>query len=503
MRQAALFAMLIGLICTTGVIYPAVSQTRNLGEDARESLIQMRLRTNPDVFRLDKIPLLQNTRPIRVLVREGAFADFLAKRMLPSFTRRTGVEVTLETASDEELFKKQTRALAAANSTYDIISVDTGWVKEWSASGYTVPLQDLAAEFEPEGVEAFADFLSPYYDSLKEMLTYRGKLHALPYANYTMGLHYRRDLFRHPDEKANFLAEYGYALRPPRTLPELLDIARFFTRPPGEVLAGRVLEESFYGVILMAGATGNIKDELSALIWGLGGRWLRPVRHMRGNVQGYRVEVDDRIAANAFGAYLQLMTHAPLSAMEADWRIAADMFSNGRAAMWPFAYNDLWPVSATVENKVGGAKIDIAGVPMGRPYTGARALAVSYDSLNPEAAYWLVKHIVSYEGQLAYAFSGGNVCRRDVVLDPFFNMARRRHINGALAQNHDDMVRWGPQVRTVGSFTSTAIGHMNREMKPLIHDLTLGAVSQQEGLREMAETIHRLQNQFGEAPTLE
>ena len=222
------------------------------------------------------------------------------------------------------MFRLQTQVLAGANSAYDVISVDTEWAREWSAAGYTVPLQDLAAEFEPDGVEAFAEFLSPYYDALKEMLTYRGKLHALPYANYTMGLHYRRDLFHHPDEKATFLARYGYALRPPRTLPELLDIAKFFTRLPGEMLAGRVLEESFYGVTLMAGETGNIKGELSALIWGLGGRWLRPVRHMQGNVQGYRIEVDDRIASNAFDAYLQLMAHAPLSAVDADWQMAAE-----------------------------------------------------------------------------------------------------------------------------------------------------------------------------------
>ena len=503
MRQAAFLAMLTGLILTAGMISPALSQTPPLKREAGEVLVQMRLRSNPDAFRLEKIPPLQNTRPIRILIREGAFADFLTARMLPRFTRRTGINVSLETASDEELFHRQTQALAEANSVYDIISVDTEWAREWSNSGYTVPLQDLATEFEPDGIEAFVDFLSPYYDALKEMLTYRGKLHALPYENYTMGLHYRHDLFSHPDEKADFLAQYGYALRPPRTLPELLDIAKFFTRPPGEMLAGRVLQERFYGVSLMAGETSNIKDELSALIWGLGGRWLRPVRHMHGNVQGYRVEVDDRIASSAFSAYLQLMAYAPLSAIDADWRIAAETFSNGRAAMWPFAYNDLWPISATVVNKVAGAEIGIAGVPMGRPYTGARALAVSYDSLNPEAAYWLIRYIGSYEGQLAYAFSGGNVCRRDVALDPFFNMTQRRPFSGALTQNHDDMVRWGPQVRTVGSFTSTAVGHINREMNPLIHDLILGELSQQEGLREMAETIYRLQNQFGEAPTLE
>lgn len=503
MRQAAFLAIFIGLIFTEAMIAPALSQTGMAEDGAREALIQMRLRSNPDLFQLKEIPPFRNTRPVRILVREGAFAQFLTQHLLPDFTRQTGVDVTLESASDEELFQRQTQALTGAHAAYDILSVDSKWAKEWAISGYTIPLQDLAAEFEPDGVEAFADFLSPYYDALKEILTYQGKLQALPYANYTMGLHYRRDLFNHPDEKADFLAQYGYALRPPRNLPELLDIAQFFTRPPGERLAGRILEDRFYGVTLMAGETGNSQDELSALIWGLGGRWLRPVRHMHGNVQGYRIEVDDRIASNAFSAYLQLMAYAPLSAIDADWQMAADTFSNGRAALWPFAYNDLWPVSAMVENKVAGAKIGIAGVPMGRPYTGARALAVSYDGLNPEAAYWLIKYIGSYEGQLAYAFYGGNVCRRDVALDPFFNMAQRRPINGALAQNHDDMVRWGPQVRTIGRFTSTAIGHLNREISPLIHDLILGALSQQEGLREMAETIYRLQNQFGAAPTLE
>ena len=74
MRQAAFLGMLTGLILTAGMISPALSQTQPLKREAGEALVQMRLRSNPDAFRLEKIPPLQNTRPIRILIREGAFA---------------------------------------------------------------------------------------------------------------------------------------------------------------------------------------------------------------------------------------------------------------------------------------------------------------------------------------------------------------------------------------------------------------------------------------------
>jgi len=69
-------------------------------------------------------------------------------------------------------------------------------------------------------------------------------------------LGYRSDLLNDAGEKQAFQAKYGYALAVPETYKQLMDIAQFFTRKKGEMLAGKALDQDFYGVI-MANKSGG------------------------------------------------------------------------------------------------------------------------------------------------------------------------------------------------------------------------------------------------------
>ncbi|NLJ04841.1 MAG: extracellular solute-binding protein, partial [Exilispira sp.] len=62
-----------------------------------------------------------------------------------------------------------------------------------------------------------------------------------------VAMHYRKDLFDHPEEKENFLTKYGYELKVPETYDQFRDVAEFFTRKAGEKLAGKTLTADFYG----------------------------------------------------------------------------------------------------------------------------------------------------------------------------------------------------------------------------------------------------------------
>jgi multiple sugar transport system substrate-binding protein len=62
-----------------------------------------------------------------------------------------------------------------------------------------------------------------------------GKYYAYPTEGDAVGWAYRKDLFEDPDEMAAFKAEYGYDLAPPETWDQLMDIAKFFTRPDDPV----------------------------------------------------------------------------------------------------------------------------------------------------------------------------------------------------------------------------------------------------------------------------
>src|SRR5581483_8305135 len=65
----------------------------------------------------------------------------------------------------------------------------------------------------------------------KVLLRVRRQIYADPCEADAVGFAYRKDLFEDPKEKADFKAKYKYDLAPPKTWPQLRDIAEFFTRP--------------------------------------------------------------------------------------------------------------------------------------------------------------------------------------------------------------------------------------------------------------------------------
>jgi len=81
---------------------------------------------------------------------------------------------------------------------------------------------------------------------------YAGKLYTLPYDGDVLSLYFRKDIFNDETEKSNFKKAYNKELAPPETWDEMLDIAKFFTRKSGETLAGKKLDEDFYGFAFLA-----------------------------------------------------------------------------------------------------------------------------------------------------------------------------------------------------------------------------------------------------------
>lgn len=453
-------------------------------------------------FTLSDIPTVKNQRPITLVAERGFWTEHLRNEMLPKFTAHTGVPVNIVDMSLGEMYEGQLDSLRDGLGHFDLISIEAGWAKEWAANGYTVPLLDIAKEYDPEGEAAMVRFLEPYYPSLLNILSYRGEYHSIPYNNYVMGNHFRADLFEDTGEQAAFMQRYGYALSPPETLTQLVDIAQFFTRSKGEPLAGKKLAAPFYGVALMSGLKPHINDEFSAMLWGLGGTWFTPTYSSTGELVSYQVQADSDIAKKVANIYMALLQYAPPADKQWAYMESANALAHGEVAMWPFAYNNLWPVSAALENNIPGAKIGVSEVPLQHPYAGAYAVSVAYDSRNPEAAYWLLKYIGSYEGQKAYALGGGNPCRQDVVLDPVFAAENKRLLSGAFTVSHQANMRWSTKVLQHGHFTSTAMGKIYPELMNTTYAIAHKQTSVEQGLNRLAQTIKKLQIRYGEVTAI-
>lgn len=454
-------------------------------------------------FHLNDIPLITNKLPITLVAEKGFWTEHLKNVLLPQFTKKTGIDVSVVAMTLDEMYERQTKALQNGQGKYDLLTIEAGWAKEWASNGYTIPLFDLAKEYDVIGEAGMTRFLSAYYTSLLQILGYKGQYHSIPYNNYVMGNHYRQDLFESSVEQAAFIKKYGYSLTPPKTLQELMDIAEFFTRDAGELLAGKKLETAFYGVTLMSGNRPHINDEFSSMLWGLGGSWLRPIRDDKNTLLHFKVEADSELALQVAEYYLKLLHYAVPANEQSAFMESSKALATGKAAMWPFAYNNLWSISAKLEENIPNAKIGIAQVPLGKPYNGAYAIAVSYDSKNSEAAYWLLKYIGSYEGQMAYALGGGNPCRKDVATDKQFQRQENYRLSGAFSQSHNANLSWSNHVLDIGHFTSSAMGKIYPELMHTSYQIRSKSKKPKAALAALKKKILDLQNRYGETAAIE
>ena len=453
-------------------------------------------------FSLEQIPALENKAPLTLVAEKGFWTDYLNDKMLPEFTARTGVAVKVVSTPLDTMFALQTDALKAGNGQYDVLSMEAGWAKEWAASGFTVPLLELAKLYDPAGEIAMQNYLEPYYPSLLDILSYHGEIHGIPYNNYVMANHFREDLFTHPIEQAQFAKQFGYPLAPPSSFKALKDTAQFFTRKTGELLAGTPLAQPFYGVALMSGNRPHINDEFSSILWSLQGAWMRPIKDETGQINHFNIDMVNRKAIEAANIYQGLMPFAIPANDQFAFNEAANALATGRVAMWPFAYNNLWAESFKVEHNIPGARLGVAQVPGGHPYNGAYAFAVSYDSKNPQAAYWLLKYLGTFEAQRAYALGGGNPCRMDVVQAPEFQTEKMRAIAGAFNASHQANVAWQDKTQTLGHFASSAMGQIYPELTQACYDVTVQPQNTQDRLMILSQKILLLQNTYGEYPAM-
>lgn len=144
----------------------------------------------------------------------------------------------------DEVREKTILDHVSGSSEWDLVYVDSPWVPEYAALGALKPVSEL---LEMEGADVETANIDDFIDVHLLRSTYKDTIYTLPHLGAYGTLAYRADLFENEEEKAAFLAEYGYELAPPKTYREFYDMSVFFTRKAGEKLAGKVLEHDFYG----------------------------------------------------------------------------------------------------------------------------------------------------------------------------------------------------------------------------------------------------------------
>jgi multiple sugar transport system substrate-binding protein len=153
-----------------------------------------------------------------------------------------GIEVKKTNVNMDDIPKKVLLDLSSGVKTWDLIFVNSPWTFSFASKKALAPIDEFVKTPEARTLLNRDDFVPA-----AKALEHQGKLYAMPYLSAPLMVGYRKDLFGDASERQAFKTKYGYELAAPKTYKELLDIAKFFTRKKGETLAGKPLEEDFYG----------------------------------------------------------------------------------------------------------------------------------------------------------------------------------------------------------------------------------------------------------------
>ena len=186
----------------------------------------------------------------------GATVRFITERnshqialqeKLGEIAKSWGITLDVRNVTTDEIESKVVIDYVGGADTWDLIY--TGGVQRMAQWAYGGIIKDIAPLIKSVG-DPKALAWDKFTDAARHAVTDGDKVWGLTCATSEQAYVYRRDIFEDATERAAFEKRYGYPLAMPATYARLQDVAAFFTRKRGEVLAGKPLDRDFYGTVL-------------------------------------------------------------------------------------------------------------------------------------------------------------------------------------------------------------------------------------------------------------
>ena len=201
---------------------------------------------------------------LRWALHPGAEADAVVEYFAPKYEEETGIKVIGEILPANQLRDQMSIEAIGDTDRWDMGYHSPGWFGTFAPH-----VLDLTPFIDKHGfdVSAYPDLV---INSHMTSSARAGEYIALPTTPAAPMLIHRADWFSHPDEQAAFEKEFGRALEVPKTFKELREVAGFFTREKGEMLAGKALERDLYGWTDALGAGVGITRSFIVVLYSAG-----------------------------------------------------------------------------------------------------------------------------------------------------------------------------------------------------------------------------------------
>ena len=355
------------------------------GEESREEETEELILPN-DGFYYHSVPSVGKENGIHFLMIQNLTSKAIG-RLLPSFTRETGIKVNMIEVSYDEHYKMSQACVQ--NSPYDLIRLDMAWMAELGDRIF-MPLDEESAEVKSLKRQIFPT-LSENYSMID------GRRYAFPLDACVQMLFYRKDLFEDELIKREFFEKYKRRLEIPRTFKEYNEVAKFFTRKENPDSRTRYGAVASYGRTFVAACDFLPRlRELDARIFDETGRVQILIPEMKEAVSNY-VETCKYTSG---GAYQW-------------WKESVHQFSEGSTAMNIVFSNYAAEMIHNPESKVVG-RIAYGPVPGGQPLSGGGSVGISKFSRKYEECMAFLKWLYRKEVAETITYLGGYICNRRI-----------------------------------------------------------------------------------------
>ena len=279
------------------------------------------------------------------------------------------------------VYEKLKTEFVGGTGAYDVVIFYPAYLGEFAEFGYIQPLDGLFSIHNPK-----MDDVVPAYRDLYDM--YNGKTYALPYDGDILNLYYMQHIFSDAGEKAAFKAKFGQELAVPKTWDDLAKVAQFFTRKKGEKLAGKTLDQDFYGFAFL-GARGFAYAWWGNIFGSLGGAYFD---------KNMKPQINAAAGVEALNIQKKLKEFCPPDVMNYGYTELMNAYLQGRVATM-IQWSDVWkkandPKLSKIVHDAGISQMPGVRQPDGSIYFRAsapvgRVIAIPTTTKHPKEAFWV------------------------------------------------------------------------------------------------------------------
>lgn len=391
-----------------------------------------------------------------------------AAKIIPEFTKATGIKVEIDKVEYMRMRDKQLLELSKPKGDYDVISYVCMWKTEYVSKGL---LTALAPFFTNPGLADPTydprDFVPAYLATTGLVGGKKGylpgpsaALYGVPFGSETSIFAYRKDIFD------------KHGLKPPKTYDEMLKIARII----------REKEPKMYGLT----SRGEAGHQVAAA-------WLFHLTPFGGEVfdDNWEPAFHKKSSLKAIYALQEIVKTGPPGITTFAFGSMADAFLLGHAVM----YLDATVISGMVRNpaisKIDG-KVAYAVHPKAKVIsgeTGGFGIAIPQNSTKKEAAFLLIQWLTSKDSDKKLIKLGGMPNRLSTLQDPALQKEYPEFkviLEGLKYANPD----WRPIIPEWPEISMQYLGYA-------LHEVITGKKTPEKAMNDIREPVRKIMEKAG------